>query len=295
MESHIVPEKTVKMRLNEYIHKNVDFNSICSRKAVQKAIKRDQIKINGKYTETGYFVKPGDIIEFKEIDTFSDRIFGLKLNVIYEDKHIAVIDKPAGFDVNGNKFKTIENSLSHNLKLSDEKDALLRPVPVHRLDNPTRGLLLIAKTASGRINLSRQFEERTVKKTYNAVVVGKPDIKGNIEIEIDNRFASTDYKLLNSVDSLKWDFLSLVELNPFTGRKHQLRIHLSKSGFPVLGDKIYCKEKLLKGKGLFLCAVKIEFKHPKTDKTLIFEIDPPNKFNKILESEQKNYERYGLK
>lgn len=294
-ESHRASSEALDIRLNDYINKYVKFSLVNSRKSAQKVIKRGLVKVNGKIADTSYWVKPGDLIEIKnEIENNHD-VFELKLDILYEDDFFAVVDKPAGFDVNGNRYKTIENALSFNLKESDTKDKLQFPVPVHRLDNPTRGILLVAKSSIARINLSRQFENRIIKKTYNAVVVGKTKSSGKIEFDIDGRDALTNFRTINTVNSLKWDNLSLLELNPITGRKHQLRIHLSKSGYPILGDKLYPSENLLKGKGLFLCATKISIKHPISEKPMKFRLNYPNKFSKIMETENKNYLKYGIK
>ncbi len=214
------------------------------------------------------------------------------MDVIYEDEYIAVVNKPPGINVSGNEFGTIENALLFNIKRSKKKDALIKPKPVHRLDNQTSGLLLIAKTRNTQVNLGDQFEKKQVRKKYTAVVIGKTPIEGEINIPVNDKKACTSFKLIMTEASLKFEHLSLIELIPITGRTHQLRIHCYKTDFPVLGDNLYKNENfILKGKGLFLCSTQIEFLHPNTKEELVFKIPYPTKFDKIIEREKR---RYGL-
>lgn len=213
------------------------------------------------------------------------------MDVIYEDEYIAVVNKPPGISVSGNEFRTIENALLFNIRLSKEEDALIKPKPVHRLDNQTSGLLLIAKTHTARVNLGNQFEKKQVRKKYTAVVTGKTPKEGEIDIPVNNKKACTLFKLIITEASLRFEYLSLIELIPITGRTHQLRIHCYKTGFPILGDNLYKNENfILKGKGLFLCSTQIDFLHPNTKEKLIFKIPYPTKFDKIIEREKRRYE-----
>lgn len=207
---------------------------------------------------------------------------------------MAIINKPAGISVSGNQYKTIVNALGFNLKVSNQKDALNWPLPVHRLDNQTSGLLIIAKTVMARIKLGRAFENKQIKKKYQAIVIGKTDPKGSVNYKIGEKEAFSEYKTLQTVKSLKNDYLSLLELIPSTGRTHQLRIHCAKAlGTPILGDKIYGKPNLiLKHKGLFLCAVALDFVHPITTEELKIRIATPHKFIKRLENEQRRFDNY---
>ncbi len=168
---------------------------------------------------------------------------------------------------------------------------MIKPKPVHRLDNQTSGLLLIAKTRNAQVNLGDQFEKKQVRKKYTAVVIGKTPKEGEINIPVNDKEAGTSFKLIMTEASLKFDHLSLIELIPITGRTHQLRIHCYKTGFPVLGDNLYKNENfILKGKGLFLCSTQIEFLHPNTKEELVFKILYPAKFDKIIEREKRRNE-----
>ena len=205
---------------------------------------------------------------------------------------IALIHKPAGIVVSGNQFHTVQNALLHNLKVSKAVDAFKLPRPVHRLDHATSGLLLIAKTTSANIALSQQFENKTIQKRYQAVVIGKLAAdKGKIEQAIEGKIAVTKYEVKQISPSLKTQHLSLLDLYPLTGRTHQLRIHLANLGHPILGDKLYHgTHPLLQGKGLFLCAVELSFEHPLNKKKMNFCMEAPNKFSYRMEQEKRRWE-----
>ena len=161
------------------------------------------------------------------------------------------------------------------------------------MDSPTSGLLLFAKTSKALLSLNQQFENRTIKKRYRAIVNGKIDQKGLIDLSIDDKAASTRYQRIELVESLQNQWLSLVDLFPKTGRTHQLRIHLSGIGHHIVGDKIYGKEgDILKHKGLFLCATQLEFIHPATNQTVTFKIEEPAKFKALLKREKWRWEKY---
>ncbi len=291
LKTHIVPEGVEDIRLYDYAQQI--FKTVPSRKGIKKAIAREEIIVDGEKTTTGLWVKPGQKIELLASNVNPPKAYHLKLKVVYEDEYLAVIDKPAGIPVSGNQFRTIQNALIGNIKDSQEEDALPWPKPVHRLDSPTSGLLLIAKTAAALVKLGQQFEQKEIQKKYNAIVIGKLSNNGTIDAEIEGLKSLTEYKLIISVPSLRNKHLSLVELFPKTGRTHQLRIHLSQLGFPILGDKIYGKEgEVLKGKGLFLSAVELIFIHPTTQMPLTIELPLPNKFNTTLEREKTRWEKY---
>ncbi len=286
---HIVSDKiTENVRASDYLLKHIPY--IETKSAVKKALKKQRFLINRQICNTGTLIKKGQIIELLEEHTLQKKVFKLHLNVIFEDDFIALINKPAGISVSGNYFKTIQNALPYNLKKSEHTDILQTPLPVHRLDNQTSGLLLIAKTHKARINLGQQFEEKKIKKKYNAVVIGKPSKSDIINFPVDGKNAFTSCETIKTEKSLRNGYLSLLNLYPETGRTHQLRIHCEKSGFPILGDKLYNGNlPVFKGKGLFLSASEISFIHPLTNEFLTFEIPYPKKFDKIIEREKQRY------
>ncbi len=290
LEKHIVPPGDYHIRLQEYA--GAIFEKLQTRSAVKKAIAKNTILINGEIATTGNWIQAGQLIELITLESSPKTIFQLQIDVIFEDEDMAIINKPAGFPTNGNYYKTIENALPFNLKTTTKKDALNFPKPVHRLDNPTSGILLIAKTKSAQINLHQQFEQKTIQKTYHAVVVGKPLESGIIDSNIKDQKALTSFQTVKTTPAIQNGYLSVVKLHPKTGRTHQLRIHLSNLGFPIVGDKIYAPKNVMMHKGLFLCATKIEFVHPITNKKMEVEINIPNKFNTYLKREHRRFLKY---
>ncbi len=282
IESHIVPPLDTQERLSNYAIGI--FNTIPSRKGIKKAIKNGLVTINGQQGFTGDFIKGGETLELLQSDKeLKKPLIHIPLKVLYEDDFLAIVNKPPGILVSGNKKWTLQNALSPHLKLSTQKDALLRPEPIHRLDYPTSGALLIGKTAAAVIELNQLFENRLIEKTYLAVTIGKMPAKGVINTPIDDKEALSHYQVLETVSSPKYGCFNLVELKPETGRRHQLRKHLASIGNPILGDLLYGKENLLlKGKGLYLHAYTLTFKHPFTQKPVKGKAELPKKFEKLF-------------
>jgi len=279
LEIHIAPVQTTPIRLQEYAVGI--FQTIRTKSAVKKAIKKELIFVNGKLGSTATFIKGGEEITLLKAPT-KHKTFNLNLKVLFEDDHLAIINKPAGVAVSGNSFATIDNALVNNLQPSTEEDAV-RPRPVHRLDYPTSGLLLIGKTSSSIQKLSQLFEQKEIQKTYHSITIGKMDPEGEITSPIDDKEAHTRYWLLSFQSSQRFTRLNLLELSPKTGRRHQLRKHLSSLGNPILGDKEYGTEGLiLQGKGLYLHASRLEFIHPLTGEIMDIRSELPKKFLKLF-------------
>lgn len=193
-----------------------------------------------------------------------------------------MIHKPAGILVSGNHFKTVANALSQNINQSKLADATI-PQPAHRLDYATTGVLLIGKTRSSIRSLNKMFEDKKVKKTYYAITIGEMDRRGKITSKIDGKKSQSNYVVSKSVPSKRFGKLNLVKLIPITGRRHQLRKHLSKIGNPILGDKEYGIEDLiLNGKGLYLHAFSIKFTHPFTNEEVHLKDGLPQRFKNIF-------------
>lgn len=207
----------------------------------------------------------------------------ITIDILYEDDFLAIVNKPPGLLVSGNKHKTLVNALPQLISLATESDALTRPQPAHRLDFATSGLVVVAKTKSVLLALQKAFKEKKISKTYHAITINSIENNGTITASVDEKPSETSYTVLESVVSERFGTLNLVRLFPKTGRRHQLRKHLQGVGSPILGDKMYCRpDELLKGKGLYLQATAIEFKHPITSETVAVSIPLPKKFLKIF-------------
>jgi 23S rRNA pseudouridine1911/1915/1917 synthase len=288
IESHIVSSEELPSRLYEYSQSK--FTVIPSRKGIKKAIDKGAILVNGEETGTGLWLKKGDKVQLVDPQKTPPKPFPMKLEVVYEDEHIAVINKPAGIVVSGNLYETVVNCLQENLKPSIEKDKLPWPKPVHRLDKQTSGLLIIAKTSLSLMKLGQMFENKEITKTYHAISSGEIKASGVFSLDISGQKALTEYELVTKVKSIKNDFISLVKLSPKTGRTHQLRIHLAENGTPIMGDKLYGIEgNILLKKGLFLHASELEFNHPVKQNKLKINIPIPSKFGKLLQREEMNW------
>lgn len=284
------------IRLNTYCENFIDFFE--SRKSVKKAIAKGAVLLNNKVIHGGTWLREDDVISIIELDNKPPKCYERDIPVVFEDDYLAILNKPAGLTVSGNQFDTLFNALSYNLEPSHQSNALPWPLPVHRLDNQTSGLIIIAKTKTARIALGNMFEVKAIEKTYQAIASGQftdqIKSKGFFNQSIENKEALTNFKILSESRSLKNDWLTLIELYPQTGRTHQLRIHLADNGCPILGDKIY-NETTIKHKGLFLCAHHLKFVHPITNKPVDISIKIPEKFNKRLRSEESRWQRYQSK
>ncbi len=285
LEKLTVPHLEEKKRLSEIAPEL--FASLPSKKSIKKAIKSGFVYVNGKQGQTADFIEGGEALELFENKTAVVKpTIDYPIEVLFEDDYLAVVSKPAGILVSGNKKITLENALPSNLKKSTQPDALDRPEPIHRLDYPTSGALLIGKTQEAVILLNKVFESRSINKKYLAITIGAMPKSGIVEDEVDGKKAKSAYKVVKSEISERFTFLNLVELTLFTGRRHQLRKHLSSIGNPILGDADYGKEGLiLKGKGLYLHSNLLEFIHPFTNEKLKVLAPIPKKFKKIFDFE----------
>ena len=290
-ETHLVPEGISGMRLSDYAR--TAFPTIPSRKGIAKAIKRGELRINGATAQSGDWAQTGQTLELVDLQQRIPKTYRLPLEVVFEDEYLAVINKPPGIEVSGNKFKTVENALAGRLSLSTQPDVLDWPRPVHRLDYSTSGLLLVAKTAGAQVFLGRQFEERKIHKRYCAMVMGSVATAGTVDEPVNEVSAHSEYTPIKTVPSLRSGHLTLVDLFPTTGRTHQLRIHMAAIGHPIVGDQKYGRAgNVLKGKGLFLAAVELHFPHPVDQREITISIDIPPKFDSLLRREQSRWEKY---
>ena len=268
------------------------FIGLPTKSSLKKAFKRQEIYVNQQPATSGYWIQPGDKIQWVDHELKQPDSYHLQLSVLYEDDYLAAVEKPAGIPVSGNQFRTLQNAAPFNLQPSLEPDALKWPKPVHRLDVPTSGIVLFAKTAHSRIRLGAAFEHHQIQKTYQAVVVGTPSAKGEITSKIDQKSAHTYFQTLRTVPTLRTGSMSLVQLNPITGRTHQLRIHMAELGHPIVGDPNYGEDVGIRHKGLFLAAIKLSLLHPLLNHQLTIDCPTPHKFHSLLAREQRRWERH---
>ena len=282
-ETHIATPQKEPKRLQDY---GVGIFKTCSSKsALKKALVKKRIKVNGLVASSATYIYGGECIELKvELgEAKIKRDFVFPLEVVFEDDYLAVILKPAGILVSGNVFKTINNALDQNLTKSSAGD-VVQAKTVHRLDYPTTGLLLVGKTASSIMLLNEMFAEKLVQKTYLAITIGIMPQQGVVTEDIDDKPSESDFECLQSVPSVRFGQLNLVRLTPKTGRRHQLRKHMAFLGHPILGDKDYGAEGLvLQGKGLYLHAFSLEFKHPIFGTKMNITSSFPKRFQKIFD------------
>ncbi|QCX00142.1 RluA family pseudouridine synthase [Aggregatimonas sangjinii] len=283
IEVHIATIQSLPVRLQEY---GVGiFATVTTKSALKKALKKELIFVDERVATTATFIKGGERIELKAIDNSEKPRLVLDLEVVFEDEYLAIVNKPAGILTSGNRFKTVANALTQNLLPSAQKDAV-SPQPVHRLDYATTGLLAIGKTSSSILALGKLFEARAVVKSYIAVTIGAMETNGTIRLPIDTKEAESHFEVLQTISSKRFGFLNLVKLYPRTGRRHQLRKHSAFSGNPILGDVDYGRPNLiLKGKGLYLHAHSLAFRHPFTGIDMLWELPPPMKFGKLFDIE----------
>ena len=284
LESHKVPKLDKPERLSDYLPGK--FTSVSSKKGIKKAISHKRVQVNGTIARTSKYINGGEDIVLLEskLELRKPKI-DLNMEVLYDDDHLAIINKPPGIVVSGNKLRTVENALPNLLSISKEPDSLVRPHPAHRLDFPTSGLLLIGKTSQCVTALNLLFEKREITKTYTAVIIGEmKDSSGTIDTPILKKSSKTTFEIIEKTPSEKYGTLNLVQLYPETGRRHQLRIHMHSLGHPILGDSTYFIKGLQsQGNGLYLHASELKFEHPINEGQIVHvKARLPKKFGKIF-------------
>ncbi len=283
-----MPLLKAKVRITDYC--GPIFPSLGSKNAVKKAIKEGRLYLNNRECSTGDFVQSGDIVELRGHSVRKLKHYDYHVEIVFQDDHLMIVNKPGGIASNGNRYKTIENVLVHANSGLTLPDALPRPLVVHRIDVPTCGLLMLARSKSAMIKLNRSFQRKLIEKRYCAVVHGTPPKKGTIQSAIKGKDAVTKYETIRTVPSRTFGSLSFIEVQPLTGRTHQIRIHLKELGHPIVGDKNYLgQQKTILGKGLLLCAASLQFQHPHTGEKKRVNIEPPAKFHRIMDREEERF------
>lgn len=295
MKKELIVNGNKTMRIDTYLSENTEY----SRTAIQRLIDNEKISVNGKKEKTSYKVKQGDIIEIEEepAKEINLKAQDIPIEILYQDNDIIVVNKPKGMVVhpaNGNPDGTLVNAV-----MSICKDSLsgiggeIRPGIVHRLDKNTSGAIIIAKNDKAHIALSEQLKNHEIKKTYIALVRGvvkennatinmpiarsKKDRK-KMDVDKNGKEAVTHFKVLK-----RFQDCTLLEINIETGRTHQIRVHLSHIGYPIIGDEVYSNGKNKWNiEGQCLHAKSLDFKHPITGKEMHIEAKIPKYFKDII-------------
>ena len=262
-----------------------------SRNQAARLIEQGKVKVNNVIqTKASFACQPLDEIEAEIVQEQEYQLIPceMELDIIYEDDSIAIINKPRGMVVHpgaGNLEQTLVHGLIGRFEKLSDLGGEFRPGIVHRIDKDTSGILVIAKNNEAHLNLKNQLEQRTMDRVYLAVCKGgfskeefviekpigrHPVQRKKMAVVDEGKFASTEFRVLDS----NLDF-SLVECELFTGRTHQIRVHLMYAGHPIVGDTIYGKQCKVNFDGQALHSFKIGLDHPVTNKRMVFEAQPP--------------------
>ncbi len=312
--THPVPASAEPERIDRYLAAQSDLG--LSRTKVRQLIDDGAVLVNGKVVPARYQVRPGDEIAITLVAAPPSPLSpeNLQLEIVYQDQHLAVINKPAGMVTHpapGSRSGTLVNALLHHLgSLSSGGGGTDRPGIVHRLDKDTTGLLLVAKDDQTHRALQAAIAARQVRRSYLALIWGhvvedegvidapmgrSPNDRKKMAIVTDGREAVTRFRLQDRFRS--YDLLD-VELQ--TGRTHQIRVHFAHIGHPVFGDSEYGgRERSVRGlfaperplaKQLLallhrqaLHSQSIRFSHPATGESMSFSVPPPGDFRSVLD------------
>ncbi len=305
----VLPEESGE-RLDKYIQSRL---SNLTRTRIQSLIKENNVSVNGKTNvEASYKIKVDDriIITIPSPKETSIPKADIKLDILFEDKHIIVINKQAGITVHpgaGTRDDTLVNALLHHTSGTlSGIGGVLRPGIVHRLDRDTSGLMVVAKTDQAHQHLAKQLNSRSLKRVYHAIVWGVPKpTRGSINANIGRspinrkrmaamrtggKNATTHYSLIKILAN---GALSLVECRLETGRTHQIRVHMSHIGHSLVGDKTYGNNKRKSASILStivqnfprqaLHAISIGFYHPESEEYLEFTSEYTQDIKELLE------------
>lgn len=273
-----------------------------SRSQIKKWIDAGRVTLNGNKAKGKEKVAPGDQVEMdpeppKRIKLEPENI---PLDIVYEDDDVIIVNKPQGMVVHpapGHPDHTLVNALLYHSPLSTINGEF-RPGIVHRIDKDTSGLLMVAKNDQAHRSLSAQLKAKTTEREYVAIVHGViNEDSGRIDAPIgrskvdrkkqavvaDGKAAVTHFRVLK-----RYQHYTLIACRLETGRTHQIRVHLAYIGHPVAADPLYGPKKTLPGKGQYLHARTLGFKHPRTGKRMHFEAPLPDYFQKMINELDKS-------
>lgn len=301
MKHSFIVQDGEDLRLDKFLVQHLEL----SRSEIQANITAGRARVNGQVvTKKGWPLKPGDAVELEvqELPPLAGVQEDIPLDIRYEDQWLLVVNKPVGMVVHpapGHHSGTLVNALlGYGAALSD-LGGEFRPGIVHRLDKETSGLLMVAKTNSCHLRLAAMLKAREITRTYLALVSGlvqpaqgritgpigrHPRHRVKMAIVQGGKPAVTDFRVLRYFQRH-----SLVQVNLQTGRTHQIRVHFSHLGRPVVGDTVYGpKNQEIKYSGQMLHARTLEFMHPFLDKRIRVTAEPPPEFMEILRRLHRN-------
>ena len=281
------------IRIDKYLSNNTEL----SRTLISKMIDNGYILVNGKKTKNNYKVKENDVISID--DSFKEEINiepeKMKLDIVYEDNDIMIINKPSGMVVhpgNGNYKGTLVNGLMYYTKSLSDVNGEIRPGIVHRIDKDTSGLIIIAKNNKTHEILGDYFKNKSITRTYIALVKGEIGTNsGTIDAPIGRsdkdrkKMAVTAKNSKNAITHFtvlkRYKGYTLIKCKLDTGRTHQIRVHMAYIGHPVYNDPVYTNDKC-SDFGQFLHSYSMEFIHPITKEKMYFECPLPEYFSEFL-------------
>ena len=276
-----------------------------SRSEAQRLIKRGQVLVNGLASKASYYPLEGDLIRVElpsqaPLVPLAERI---PLRIVYEDEHLLVVDKPAGLVVHpapGHASGTLVNALlAHRPDVANADLDPERPGIVHRLDRDTSGVLVVAATRQAQSSLQEQFRSRQVEKAYLTLVYGRlvpeeaaieapigrdPRHRKRMKVVTEGgRYARTEYRVRENLPGC-----TFAEARLLTGRTHQVRVHFSSIGHPVVGDRVYGRRRQqIDAPRQLLHSWRLAFTHPRSGEELRFAADPPADFGMVLDGLRK--------
>ncbi|MCD4826161.1 MAG: RluA family pseudouridine synthase [Acholeplasmataceae bacterium] len=285
-----------KQRLDTYLSEHDLADK--SRSYIQTLIKDEKILVNDQKVKTGYILKQGDLITLLDVElkTLDIKPVDLKLDIVYEDDDLLVINKPQGLVVHPASTyhqPTLVHGLMHQVDHLSSINGVIRPGIVHRIDKDTSGLLVVAKTDQAHQLLSEQLKNHEIIRNYTALVYHSFDEdEGTIKAPIgrhpknrlkmtvleNGRFSVTHFKVLK-----RYDQYTLLSCELETGRTHQIRVHMAYINHPVVGDPIYGPKKVISKHGQFLHATDLSFIHPIKKEHMTFHADIPLYFKNFLD------------
>ena len=284
-----------KIRIDKYLAEETDY----SRSLIQKMIDDGFVKVNEKIVKSNYVLNENDLINIDEsyIQDIDIEPENIKLDIVYEDEYLMVINKPSGMVVhpgNGNTSHTLVNALMGYTNNLSDANGEFRPGIVHRIDKDTSGLMIVAKTNKAHELLAEGFKNKTINREYIALVIGelnsdkatidapigrdKNDRKKMTVTDVNSKHAVTHLRVLK-----RYKGYTLINLKLETGRTHQIRVHMKYIGYPVYNDPVYTNNKTTSF-GQFLHSSTLDFIHPITNEHLHFTSDLPKEFKDFLDT-----------